>query len=350
MHQVIFMKAVSLHQAGSTEGFRLTEVPLPQPKDQEIRIRIRVSGFNPVDVKMRQGLYASTQFPVILGADCSGVVDAIGKGVQKFQVGDEVLAFVFGQGSNGTYAEYTCIHEYFVAKKPREISFEEAASLPLVGLTAYRALFSCKEPKGSAFIAGGSGGVGSIALQLAQELRMNPIFTTAGSEESQKYLIEHLKIPKENILLYRGLSQEKMQELLLEKNAKNLIANCFDFVGGEMKKLCFSCVDFHGHVSTILPEEKGFPFDVWDRKESLAFSKSLTIHFVFVGTEAFKGSPETWKAYQTELSYLIQLAANKKLKFPEIQCLDGLSVDHVKEAHASLEAGHTRGKIVMKVN
>lgn len=127
------MKAVVLDAYGSADNLALREVPTPAPGDQEIRIRIKAAGFNPVDYKIRLGAYGTlkNELPKILGSDCSGIVDAVGKGVKDFKIGDEIYAMSFGQGSNGSYAEFLCLPAVMVCKKPRNISFEAAASVPL---------------------------------------------------------------------------------------------------------------------------------------------------------------------------------------------------------------------------
>src|SRR5262245_33771579 len=116
------MQAVVLETLGDVAGFKLKEVAKPAPNRNEVRIRIKAVGFNPVDTKQRSGAYPLKP-PIILGADCSGVIDAVGEDFHEFSVGDEVMAIVFGQGSNGTYAEYVCVPRSFVVHKPKNISF-----------------------------------------------------------------------------------------------------------------------------------------------------------------------------------------------------------------------------------
>ncbi|MCI0527583.1 MAG: zinc-binding alcohol dehydrogenase family protein, partial [Nitrospira sp.] len=120
-----------------------------------------------------------------------------GSGVTDFSVGEEVYAYLGGPKSNGSYAEYVCVPADFVGKKPTNLSFSQASAVPLVGLTAYQAVVDKANVKAheSVFIAGGTGGVGSMAIQLARYLGANPIFTTAGSDQSAAYLTQELDIP-----------------------------------------------------------------------------------------------------------------------------------------------------------
>lgn len=177
------MKAVVLEAFGDTKNLQLKDVETPQPNPGEVRIRIKASGFNPVDYKIRQGHLSGT-VPLILGSDCSGVIDAIGKDVDGFSIGDEVYAMPFGQCSNGSYAQFLCIPVEFVALKPRNITFEQAAAIPLVAMTAYRAMIASGALKAgnSIFIAGAGGGVGTVAVALAKIAGVGSICTVAGSE------------------------------------------------------------------------------------------------------------------------------------------------------------------------
>ncbi|HSX04053.1 MAG TPA: NADP-dependent oxidoreductase [Rhabdochlamydiaceae bacterium] len=344
------MKAVVLESIGDVSGFKLKEVAKPAPNRNEVRIRIKAAGFNPVDTKLRAGAY-EPKVPIILGADCSGVIDAVGEDFHEFSVGDEVMAIVFGQGSGGTYAEYVCVPRSFVVHKPKNISFEQAATVPLVSLTAYRAcIWSGALQEGrAAFIAGGTGAVGNIAIQLAQIYKAGPIFTTAGNEEGDRLLMDHFGITKKHILNYTGLNVEQMKEKLLEMNRQELFPATIDLVGGKMKELCFAVVDFSGHVATILPETKGFPIELWARGESISFAKSLSVHFIFVGAEAFAGPPKSWNHYRQQLSYLAKLIENGELRIFEPEVVGHLSRETVVNAHQKIDHGKAKSKLVMVI-
>ena len=343
------MKAVILESFGSVDGFKLKEVPLPHPNRNEVRIRVKAAGFNPVDAKMRHGAYP-LKLPSILGADCSGIIDAVGEDFHEFSVGDEVMGFAFGQGSNGTYAEYLCLPRAFVAPKPKSLSFEQAAAMPLISLTAYRTLIwtgAIQEGR-PLFIAGGSGAVGSIALQLARIYKAGEIFSTAGSEEGRDSLAKLYGIPKKHILLYKGLTVEEMQKRLLEMNRGELFPAAIDLEGGDMKELCFALVDFSGHVATILPEEKGFPIELWARGESISFQKSLSVHFIFVGAEGFGGPPKSWNIYHQHMHQLCKFVEQGELHIPEPEVVGSFSRESVMKAHERLDQGKAKSKLVMR--
>ncbi len=320
------MKAVVLESFGDAAHLKLKEVPTPHPKKGEVRIRLKASGFNPVDFKIRKGLYGG-ETPMILGSDCSGIIDELGSDTPGFASGDEVYAMPFGQCSNGSYAEYVCLPVEFVAKKPKNIPFEQAAVLPLASMTAYRAMISSGAIKkgDSVFIAGAGGGVGSIAVELAKFAGAMELFTVAGSEESAQYLQQKLNLKKEHILLYRGLSCEQMQAKLTEMNGNRFFDAAFDFVGSEMKRLCLNVTGHSGHFATITPEHDRFDFPVWERGASLAFGRNLSLHFVFVGSEAFSGHRPSWGVYSRHLSQISQLIENGTLHPPTTSLVGDLN-------------------------
>ena len=139
------MKAVILTGAGGTDMLKLTEIPDPIIENpQEVLVRIHAAGLNPVDWKLRRvGGFYPDRLPLILGCDGAGVVEAVGEAVTKLNVGDEVYFFNGGMGGDdqGNYAEFTVIHQAYLAAKPTSISMVEAASVPLVWLTAWESLF-----------------------------------------------------------------------------------------------------------------------------------------------------------------------------------------------------------------
>ena len=209
------MQTVAIEQAGGPEVLVDKEMPLPKPGRNEVRIKVKAIGFNPVDYKIRSGEFGKSEYPLVMGIDCSGVIDAVGDKEHGLSVGDEVYAFCFFQGSNGSYAEYVCVPSQFVAKKPKNLSFEEAAAVPVTYLTAFQALIGSRalEQDRPIFIAGGSGGVGSAAIALAQCYKGGPIFTTAGSDESAQYLTSTFNIPEKQILRYKGMNFSEMENV-----------------------------------------------------------------------------------------------------------------------------------------
>ncbi len=344
------MNAVILHAMGGIDNFRLDNVDIPRPQKGEVRIRVKAAAFNPVDVKIRQGAYGNC-LPVILGADCSGFIDEIGAEVNNFAIGDEVYAMPFGQGSNGSYAQYVCVPYQFVAKKPKNLSFEEAACVPLAAMTAYRAASTLQSLRKDRpiFIAGAAGGVGGFAVQLARYFHNDLIYTLAGSEASSEFLSEKLNINKANIIIYKGLTTEKLREKLIEVNHGNLFLATFDLVGKEMKTLCLELTDYSGHVISIVPEDPKSDLSLW-AKGNLYFQRNLSTHSIFVGAESYSGKSETWQIYCEQLTHIMHLLESGTIKVPYYQVLGGLTVDTVQNAHRLLETGRVKGKLVMSVD
>lgn len=344
------MQAVVLTGFGGSANFTLMDVETPQPRKGEVRIRIKASGFNPVDYKTRQGSYGGTP-PLILGSDCSGIIDAIGPEAEGFEIGDEVYAMPFGQCSNGSYAEQLCIPVEFVCKKPKNLSFEQAATIPLASMTAYRAMIGSGAIKkgDSIFIAGAGGGVGSLAVELARDTGTAAIYSIAGSEESAQHLMRCSGFKREHILLYRDLSCEEMQKRLLAMHGGKLFDASFDFVGGEKKRLCLEVTRHSGHFATIVPENAPLDLSVWERGKSMPFGKNLSLHFVFVGSESFSAPCPAWKIYRDHLRSITQLIEQGRLTPPPIKVVGSLSVETVQEAHLLLEEGKVKGKLSMTI-
>ncbi|MFC6200353.1 NADP-dependent oxidoreductase [Lactiplantibacillus nangangensis] len=169
------MQAVTIKQYGGPEELQLTEIDRPKIATDEVLVAVRATSINPIDWKARQGLLKGMydwQFPVVLGWDVAGVITAVGSDVKKFKVGDAVFARpdIYTDGRRGTYAEYAAVKEDKLALKPAELSFEQAAALPLAGLTAYQVIHDqLKIQAGErVLIQAGAGGVGLIAIQLAK--------------------------------------------------------------------------------------------------------------------------------------------------------------------------------------
>lgn len=344
------MNAVVLHTLDGSDNFRLDIIPIPHPRKGEIRIKIKAAAFNPVDVKIRQGEYGDCT-PLILGADCSGIVDQVGEDVNSFSIGDEVYAMSFGQSSNGSYAQYVCVPYHFVGRKPRHLSFEEAACIPLAALTAYRAtsiLQSLRKDK-AIFIAGAAGGVGSFAVQFARYFHSDSIYTISGSDETFLFLTEKLGIKKEHIIPYQGLTTRELVEKLISINQGNLFIATFDFVGQEMKTLCLELADYSGHVISIVPEVPKSDLSAWSQG-SPYFQRNLSIHPVFVGAESYFAQSKAWEIYHEQLMEITRLLDTKKIRVPFCHLIRGLSIESVKNAHRLLETGRVKGKLVMSID
>ena len=164
------MKAARIHEFGSPDVIRIDDVPPPTPNEGEILVRVAAAGVGPWDALFRERKIAvSSPLPLILGSDLSGVVEATGPGVTKFRAGDEVYGVTNSQFL-GAYAQYALASEKMMAQKPRSLSFVEAASAPVVVVTAWQMLFDYAQAKAgqTVLIHGAGGNVGAYAVQMAR--------------------------------------------------------------------------------------------------------------------------------------------------------------------------------------
>ena len=176
------MKAAYINRYGNIDDVQLDEQSKPQITENDVLVKIHAASINPLDLRVLEGEFKAIQpvkFPFILGNDFAGTVVQVGANVKQFKAGDEVYAKT---DQNGAFAEYTVVHQSSLALKPQNISMELAASLPLVSLTAWQALVEIAKVQAGqkVLIHAGSGGVGSIAIQLAKHLGATVATTTSG--------------------------------------------------------------------------------------------------------------------------------------------------------------------------
>lgn len=192
MTDSLTMRALIVDTANAP--FHLTQLPRPVPAAGQVLVRILASGVNPLDVKIHSGnaAHARQPLPAVLGMDLAGVVEALGEGVTRFKVGDEVYGMATGiGGAQGSLAQFAAVEAELLAPKPRNLDMREAAVLPLVFITAWEGLVDRAglQAGQTVLIQGGAGGVGHIAVQIAQALGAK-VFATGS--EGQKTLIESL--------------------------------------------------------------------------------------------------------------------------------------------------------------
>lgn len=176
------MKAAYINRYGNIDDVQLDEQSKPLITENDVLVKIHAASINPLDLRVLEGEFKAIQpvkFPFILGNDFAGTVVQVGANVKQFKAGDEVYAKT---DQNGAFAEYTVVHQSSLALKPQNISMEFAASLPLVSLTAWQALVEIAKVQAGqkVLIHAGSGGVGSIAIQLAKHLGATVATTTSG--------------------------------------------------------------------------------------------------------------------------------------------------------------------------
>ena len=342
------MRAIVIDRFGGPEELRETELPIPEPKPGEIRVHIRAIGVNPVDYKMRKGAQ-NQPLPLVLGRDIAGDVDAIGAGVSGVEIGERVFGALLGPRSNGAYAQYACAPLQFFGPKPGALTYAQAASVPVAGMTAYVSLIHKVRVRAGdrVFVAGGAGGVGVFAVPLAKRLGAEAVLTTAGSDASADFLVRELRLPPAHILRYDGLSLEQMATRLLEMNGGRGLPIACDFVGGTMKRLCAQILDHDGQMVTAVEEPAGFELNVWSAQGSALRARSASIHLVNLGARGRDGGPAEWETYRDALHSLGHWLDTGHIPPAPVTVVGTLGESTVREAHARLESGHTRGKLVL---
>jgi NADPH:quinone reductase len=240
------MQAALLDAAGLP--FRIASVARPQPAPGEVLVRIRASGVNPLDLKIRAGqaAHARHPLPAILGIDLAGTVEAVGPDVTTFHAGDEVYGMTGGVGGvPGSLAQYAAVDAALPARKPSNLSMREAASLPLILITAWEGLVDRAgvHARQNVLIHGGAGGVGHVAVQLAHA-RGAQVFAT-GSAASLAYITEL----GATAIDYGATSVEQYVARHTEGRGFDVI---YDTVGGATLDASFNAVCRFGHVVSAL--------------------------------------------------------------------------------------------------
>lgn len=339
------MQAILLTAAESGDRFEEQSLPLPVPLSDEVRIRIRAAGFNPMDVQRRRAATAR-QLPMLLGGEVAGEIDAVGASVSSFIIGDPVMTYLVRRP--GGYAEFVCVQAIFVARKPACLSFAQAAALPVVGLTALQAVARAGVRPGDAvLITGASGGVGTMAVQLARLHGAESVVVTAGSDRSARYLTECLGLAPSQIVRYAGLSRSELAAKAMQCNPGRRFRVALDLVGGAMTSLCSDVVDIEGHVVAIASGPRDATHGEADNDEDRLFDKSATFHFLLLSARALLGSPADWGIYAEQLIVLAHLLEDGRLHPPQVRDVGRLSVASVCHAHHLLQDGHVQGKLAM---
>lgn len=254
------MRAMVIDRYGKVP-MHLAEMPTPEIGEYEVLAEIHAASINPIDFKIRDGkvkLLVEYKMPLILGNDFSGVVAKVGAKVTRFKAGDEIYARP-RKSKIGTFAEYIAIHEDDIALKPKNLNFEEAASIPLVGLTSYQALTDILQLKKGQkiLIQAGAGGVGTFAIQLAK-LMGATVATTAS--EAGANLVKSLGA--DEIINYKT---EKFEEILKNYDA------VFDTLGGEILEKSFGIIKDGGKLVSV----SGLPNARFGKEYGSGFFKTL---------------------------------------------------------------------------
>lgn len=306
-------RAVVIEEYGHADQLKESKVTLPKLGEHQVLVKVKATSVNPIDWKLREGYLAQMMpwdFPIILGWDVAGEIVEVGSAVSDWQVGQAVFARP-ETTRFGTYADYTIVDDHLLAHKPKSISFEELAAVPLAGLTAYQALFTHGKLKAGekVLIHAGAGGVGIYAIQLAKNAGAT-VITTA----SQK-----------NHALLKELGADQVIDYHMTDFSEVLedVDLVFDTMGGDVQRDSFKVLNENGRLISIVSQ----PDD--ELAKNVAVAESIWLQ------------PDG-----KQLQAIADLMADGKVK-SVIGHTYPLTAEGVKEAHELSETHHAKGKIVL---
>jgi len=306
------MHAVRLHRYGAADELIYEETLRPEPQAGEALVRVYAAGVNPVDWKTRKGQWRRDpiESPLILGWDIAGVVVVTGSGVDQFSPGDEVFGMVRFPEFGDAYADYVAAPVDDLAKKPAALSLVKAAAVPLVALTAWQALFEAArlQPGQTILVHAAAGGVGHIAVQLAKWKGAHVIGTASAA----------------NVDFLRSLGVDQVIDYTHERfeDVAHEVDVVLDTIGGATQERSFEVIKPGGMLVSIT--------DTPD--ESVARSYGVRTASILVHTSS------------EQLAEIAELFENGKL---QVEVTRAFPLVEAAEAHLLVEAGHTRGKVVL---
>ena len=306
------MKAVVIHEYGGPEVLKYEEISRPEPKDDQVLVRVIAAGVNPVDGMIRSGMFNGNRaFPIILGGDVAGVVERVGSKITKFKVGDPVFAYVSLNNSGG-YAPYALVTEREAAAKPKSLTHVEAAAVPIVALTAWQALVdTAKLSAGqTVLIHGGSGGVGSFAIQIAKARGAKVIATASTANQ------DFLKQLGADVAI--DYTKQKFEDLAKDVDV------VLDSIGRDTLARSYGVVKKGGIIVSLVARPK---------------QDELQKHGI-------RGTALSVESTSEQLAEIGELIDKKKIKVIVSQTFP---LSEAMKAQEQVATGHTRGKIVLKV-
>jgi NADPH2:quinone reductase len=332
------MKAIVFETPGSPSVLKLQDIPAPTIQaETEVLVRLRAAGINPIDTKLRsRGTFYPEKTPHVLGCDGAGIVEAVGAGVQSFQVGDEVFFCNGGLGgSRGTYAEFAVVDQRFLAIKPADLSFAEAAAAPLVLITAWESLYDRGRLQAgqTVLIQAGAGGVGHVAVQLAK-LQGAEVCTTVSSEEKANFVKQ---LGADSVILYKNT--DVVDEVLTWTQGQG-VDLAFDTVGGETFYQTIPAVKIYGDLVTILEPDPALGNLKTARMRNLRISLELML------TPMLQSLVEEQEQQAHILQQCARLCDRNLLK---IHVSQTFPLEQAQAAHELLETGSVTGKIVLLI-
>ncbi|AOI63590.1 NADPH:quinone reductase [Burkholderia territorii] len=333
------MKAIVYARAGlpidDPQALYEVELPKPEPGPRDLLVRIDAIAVNPVDVKLRQGVQPGE--PKILGWDATGTVEAVGAGVELFAPGDRVW-YAGDITRPGSYAEYGLVDERIASHRPATLSAAQAAALPLTAITAWELLFdrlNVAEGDGAGqglLVIGAGGGVGSILVQLARQLTALTVIATASRPETQAWVaglgahhvIDHAR-PLRPQLAAAGI--EQVDHVISLTHTDTYYSQIVDILKPE------------GQLALI---DDPATLDAMPLKR-----KSISLHWEFMFTRSMYRTPDMIRQHAL-LARIATLIDGGVLKSTVGENLGKIDAHNLRRAHALLESGRAKGKIVLE--
>ena len=328
------MKAILLAEHGSSDNFSFVEVKEPERIDGHVVIKVCASSLNPVDCKIRSGMLGAIgpELPGILHGDVAGIITEVGNGVDDFKVGDEVYGCIGGfKGMPGVLSEFALADTLLLARKPRNISMAEAASLPLVGITSWNALIDRGNITADqkVLVHAGTGGVGQFAVQLAKAMGAET-HNTVSSERKAKIVKD---LGANAAINYNEFSVQQYVTKYADGIGYDLV---FDTVGGSCLDQSFCAAKEHRTVVSIAARS--------EHDLTPVHTKSLSLHVVFMLLPILRNTGrESHGEILTKISDLVEQSKIKPLLHEQ-----RFSFEEVGRAHESWESGNAIGKIVLE--
>jgi NADPH2:quinone reductase len=335
MKAVGYTKSLPIDQPDALIDF---DAERPEPGPRDLRVAVKAVSVNPVDTKVRKRAAPPAGETKILGYDAAGVVEAVGTDVTLFRPGDEV----FYAGSiqrQGTNSEYHLVDERIVGRKPKTLSFAQAAALPLTSITAWELLFDrLGVPPGKSFyprtllIVGGAGGVGSILIQIARRLTALTVVATASRPESRQWCLDH---GAHAVIDHSQAMKPQIDALKIP--AVSLIASLTNT--DQHVKALADIIAPQGRFG-LIDDPPGFDI-------ALFKGKAVSIHWESMFTRSSFKTPDM--AMQNQLlNDVSALIDDGVLRTTFDQNFGTINAANLKRAHALIESGKSRGKIVLE--
>lgn len=341
------MKAVGFYRSLPVEDpgcFVEVDIPTPKPTGRDLLVRVKAVSVNPVDTKVRRRAQAEQGEPRILGWDAAGVVEAVGEEATLFTPGAEVY-YAGSITRPGCDSEYHLVDERIVGPKPRTLSFEEAAALPLTTLTAWEALFdrmridppkSLDERRRTLLILAGAGGVGSIATQIARHVAGLDVIATASRPESAEWC---RKMGAAEVIDHRLPLHEELARIgHPEVDFLLCLSRTEDYIDAMAR-----VIKPQGTICTIVETTDNVPVNL-----NAFQSKSVTVCWELMFTRSMFGTPDMQQQHEI-LSEASRLFDQDVLQPTLTGVVGPLTAENLRQAHAQLESGRTIGKLVLTV-